>query len=126
MRWMRNIALLLSVVLCLVEFDTERTTPMLQQGRNVESSAIELAQTVLHIYSDLNTGHVAEHTSPATVLTLRIPHTKGSSRHLSWLTMHPAAPKEVKPQFHGGHHSPKAVTTRQKATVLSRLCRLII
>ena len=104
---MRNIALLLSVVLCLVEFDTERTTPILQQGRNVEPSAIELAQTVLHIYSDLNTGHVAEHTSPATVLTLRIPHTKGSSRHLSWLTMHPAAPKEVKPNSMEGIIAPR-------------------
>ena len=126
MRWMRNIALLLSVVLCLVEFNTEHTTPILQQGRRVEPSAIELAQTVLHVYSDLHTGHVAEHTSSTTSLSLRIPHTKGSSRHLTWFTMHPTVPKEVKPQFHGGHHSPKAVAKRHTATVLSRLCRLII
>ena len=126
MRWMRNIALLVSLVLCLVEFDTERTSPILLQGRSVEPSAIELAQTVLHIYSDLHTGHVAEHTSSTTSLTLRIPHTKGSSRHLTWLAMHPTVPNQLIPQFHGGHYSPKTVTKRQTATALSRLCRLII
>ena len=124
---MRNIALVLTVVLCLVTLNTEQKSVAVNQQANIaDCSELQLAQTVLHEYSNLSTVNTCSQNSSGSILTIRIPHKKGSTRHHTWLTMHPTAPACTKPKFHGGQLSPKAVTQRQMPTALSRLCRLII
>ena len=125
MRWMRHIAWLALLLLCLVNGKSEQQPHWVvceQIAGNVEREALRV---VLHDYSDLGTLRTIESTSGST-RTLRIPHKRGTQRHLTWLSLRPSAPTYVTPLFHGGHHSPKTVTRRQTATELCRLCRLII
>lgn len=126
MRWMRNIALVLSFVLCWVGINTEHADGLVTlREADQNPSQVSLAQEVLHDYLDLMQARAFQNTSPQT-LTLRIPHKKGSSRHFDWLSMRATAHTNTYPIFHGGYQDPKTVAKRQMLTELSRLCRLII
>jgi len=127
MYWMRHIALLLSVLICLIGIDTERYTVAASVSRSAQHNDRHEAAFVLHTYSDLALTERVEYNATSSVRMLqRIPVGKSSSRLVSGRnddhTTHHT------PIFYpyGGHYRLPAATTTRPMTELSRLCRLII
>lgn len=127
MPYLRHIALLGAFLLCMIGGAPaeERPIALLQEASD-RHSTVEQVQTVLHDYSDPAMARTFRSNASAPALSLRIPHKKGSSRHQSWLSVHPTATITHHPYFHGGHNCPKTAARDQAPHALCRLCRLII